>query len=94
MLCVSLLLIPCYDGFNLSLVPSLFSRDHDDEESVFDAAKTLNKAKNLKGIGRVFKQIAQSARTSSGDNVDDFLGCIDIPLHVSYGKTVGLCMTS
>ena len=62
---------------------SLFYRDHDDEESVFDAAKTLNKAKNLKGLGRVFKQIAQSARTSTGDNVDDFLGCIDIPLHVS-----------
>ena len=62
---------------------ALSYRDHDVEESVFDAAKTLNKAKNLKGLGRVFKQIAQSARTSTGDNVDDFLGCIDIPLHVS-----------
>ncbi|XP_063444013.1 BAI1-associated protein 3-like isoform X1 [Mytilus trossulus] len=55
--------------------------DHDDEVSVFDAAKTLNEVQSLRGLGRFFKQVAQSARTSKGSgSVDDFLGCIDHPL--------------
>lgn len=55
-------------------------RDHDDESSVLDAVSKLNEVRGVKGLGRFFKQIAQSARSGSQD---DFLGCINIPIQVT-----------
>lgn len=37
----------------------------------------------IQGLGRFFKEVAQSARTNSDDTTDDFLGCISMTLSVS-----------
>lgn len=62
--------------------------DHDDESCVFDAVSRLNEVRTVRGLGRYFKQVCQSARQGTQD---DFLGSINIPISVSksdlYPKT-------
>ncbi|XP_071479475.1 protein unc-13 homolog D-like [Diadema antillarum] len=54
--------------------------DHDEDSSVMQTMKNIGEVSNLKGMGRFFKEIAQSAK-SSGKNLDDFQGWVTIPLN-------------
>eukprot|EP00057_Strongylocentrotus_purpuratus_P034121 XP_794007.3 PREDICTED: BAI1-associated protein 3 [Strongylocentrotus purpuratus] len=55
--------------------------DHDEDSSVGQLIKkNAGDVSNLKGMGRFFKEIAQSAK-KDGKNLDDFLGWVTIPLN-------------
>lgn len=54
---------------------------------MLDAVSRLNEVRGVRGLGRFFKQVCQSARQGSQD---DFLGSINIPISVSsfFDRTV------
>lgn len=53
--------------------------DQDEEKQNFlDAASKMNEISGIRGLGRYFKQVTESAR--KGTQTDDFLGCVNFPL--------------
>ena len=53
-----------------------FNRDHDDDDSVFDAVGKLNEVKGMRGLCRYFKEVAQSARSGEQvhKNISHYMG--------------------
>ncbi|XP_068717844.1 BAI1-associated protein 3-like [Montipora capricornis] len=57
--------------------------DCDDKDLLVDADTKISQIKGFSGVGRYFKDVMQSARKSSchpNDNIDDFLGFVEIPV--------------
>ncbi|XP_020607339.1 BAI1-associated protein 3-like isoform X2 [Orbicella faveolata] len=55
--------------------------DCDDKALLKEEDRKISKIKGISGMGRFFKDVMQSARKSSpDDNIDDFLGYIEIPV--------------
>ena len=55
---------------------NFFNRDHDDDDSVFDAVGKLNEVKGMRGLCRYFKEVAQSARSGEQvhKNISHYMG--------------------
>ncbi|XP_048575567.1 BAI1-associated protein 3 isoform X2 [Nematostella vectensis] len=54
--------------------------DCDDKDMLTDNDNKLTKIKGFQGVGRYFKDVVQSARATDNENIDDFLGYLEIPV--------------
>ncbi|KAK3709665.1 hypothetical protein QZH41_010992 [Actinostola sp. cb2023] len=54
--------------------------DCDDKQLLTDSDNKITKIKGFHGVGRYLKDAVQSARASSNESTDDFLGYLDLPL--------------